>query len=240
MNDKNKLGATIKELRINMKLSQAQLAELIGKTTGIIGQFERGERYPNYETIYKIIVFFGADANIFFSREKTQYSMESILMLNLFSQMKEADRKAVISFHKNSPQLLNFMGINHIVCRDENKLGIVIKELRENMNISQAQLAEVISKSTSTVSQFERGEVFPRYKTLCKIIRFFDVDANLFFPSEKTQHSMETVLMLLLNSFSQMKDNEKRTIVNFHQNLTRLLNFVANNQMVNHEEGELT
>lgn len=59
-------GNRLRELRIQKKLTQEQLGEYIGVTPNAIGQFERGNMYPNFETLYRIIAVLDIDANLFF------------------------------------------------------------------------------------------------------------------------------------------------------------------------------
>ena len=49
-----------------MKLSQDALAEKVDRTTGFIGQLERGESMPSIETLTKIIQVLRLDANELF------------------------------------------------------------------------------------------------------------------------------------------------------------------------------
>ncbi|MDR1205858.1 MAG: helix-turn-helix domain-containing protein [Peptococcaceae bacterium] len=75
MDDAKKfIGKTVKDLREAKNMTQEDLAGLIGKTAGAVGQIERGDIYPNYDTLSKIIKALDADANRFFSQEKPNYS----------------------------------------------------------------------------------------------------------------------------------------------------------------------
>ena len=55
----NSTGAKIKKLRIEAKLSQAQLAEKIESTTKSVQRYESGKCYPETYTLIKIARFFG-------------------------------------------------------------------------------------------------------------------------------------------------------------------------------------
>ena len=90
-------------------MSQAQLAELIGKSTGTVGQYERGDIWPTCEGLFKIIDFFDVDLDIFSSRKKSQYDTETLFMLHLFSQMNEAERKGLTKFLRGLTQISSFM-----------------------------------------------------------------------------------------------------------------------------------
>jgi transcriptional regulator with XRE-family HTH domain len=71
------------------------IAELIGKTAGAVGQLERGMIYPNYDTLAKIISAFGVDANLFFFREAPSQPDLSRWASDLFYGMTDGERKSV-------------------------------------------------------------------------------------------------------------------------------------------------
>ena len=54
ININEKLGIKIRFLRIKMKLSQEQFAELAGLSKNSIGMIERGQSKPGIETLEKI------------------------------------------------------------------------------------------------------------------------------------------------------------------------------------------
>ena len=47
-------GNRLKTLRINKKLTQQQLADLLGLTKSVISAYENGLRYPAYDVLIKI------------------------------------------------------------------------------------------------------------------------------------------------------------------------------------------
>ena len=54
ININEKLGIKIRFLRIKIKLSQEQFAELAGMSKNAIGMIERGQMSPTLETLEKI------------------------------------------------------------------------------------------------------------------------------------------------------------------------------------------
>lgn len=62
-----KLAKIIRIRRHDMGLSQEQLAEQIDKSTSFIGQLERGECFPKFETLQALIACLGIDANELFT-----------------------------------------------------------------------------------------------------------------------------------------------------------------------------
>ena len=53
------LGARIRELRHQKKLSQKEFGKLFALAESTIGMYERDERKPDYETLEKIADHFG-------------------------------------------------------------------------------------------------------------------------------------------------------------------------------------
>lgn len=101
MNEKQrKFGSILKELRIQKNMTQDQLALRICKTPGTIAQFERGDIYPNYETLHAIINVLDADANLFFGKKTAEYPDEAVWIANIIAEMEFNDRETVSKFLK--------------------------------------------------------------------------------------------------------------------------------------------
>ena len=54
----------------------------------------------------------------------------------------------------------------------------LLRKLRRDMDITQCELAKAIGVERSTVSKWEKGENFPRGKTLIALADFFHVSVN--------------------------------------------------------------
>jgi len=106
MANKNKFGEAIKALRKNNDITQAKLSEIIVKSPGVIGQYERGEIKPTYETLSKLIYHFDVDANLFFERKNEIHSIENILLLNLLNKFQQNDIKIIKEFINSLLQIL--------------------------------------------------------------------------------------------------------------------------------------
>ena len=57
------LGAKLRRLRKTRKLTQGQLADMVGITTGQICQYEIGDRKPSITTLEWLCEFFGVTAS---------------------------------------------------------------------------------------------------------------------------------------------------------------------------------
>ena len=60
-------------------------------------------------------------------------------------------------------------------------IGAIIKKIRTRHRHSQRELGELIDLSHSSIAKYERGEVVPSIKNLCKILSFYDVSLSRFF-----------------------------------------------------------
>ena len=61
------------------------------------------------------------------------------------------------------------------------KIGDIIKEYRQDKEISQAQLAKEIGVSQKAVDYWERNVNEPKVSYVVAMVRFFDVSFNEFF-----------------------------------------------------------
>lgn len=58
-------------------------------------------------------------------------------------------------------------------------IGINIKTLRQQMGLSQSELAENINVKRTTVGSWERGRTEPSLKDIKSLCDFFDVDISI-------------------------------------------------------------
>jgi len=99
MNEKQeRFGSILKELRLHQNMTQEQLGTLINKTTGSIGQFERGDIYPGYETFMDIVKALNVDANLFFSRDAVEYPDQAKWIANLLLEFKDEEKETIKKF----------------------------------------------------------------------------------------------------------------------------------------------
>lgn len=100
-----RLAKIIRTRRLDMGLSQEQLAEKIDKSTSFIGQVERGECFPKFETLQALIACLGIDANeLFADAPITRDDLGELFEIAL--HMNESKRSLLIEFARllfNSP-----------------------------------------------------------------------------------------------------------------------------------------
>lgn len=88
------------------------------------------------------------------------------------------------------------------------KFGEILKELLEQHNLSQRQLAESLDMSPSALSNYIQGIREPDYSTLIRIASYFDVTTDFLlnhFHEFKLSHNEE----LLIHIFRSLTDDQK-------------------------------
>ncbi|WP_101451183.1 helix-turn-helix domain-containing protein [Aquimarina sp. MAR_2010_214] len=91
------------------------------------------------------------------------------------------------------------------------KIGSKIKELRENKNISQRELADSISMNQSQYSKIERDIVDPRISTIEKISKALNINlSDLFFSYQATNN--DDNLKENIRLLEKLSNEEKKSI----------------------------
>lgn len=66
----------------------------------------------------------------------------------------------------------------------DNKFGIILKELRKEVNLSQDQLGKKLGFSNQTVSFWESGKREPSLDALVSVAKYFDVSVDFLLGIE--------------------------------------------------------
>ncbi len=61
------------------------------------------------------------------------------------------------------------------------KVGEIIKNLRKEKGLSQAELGKILGYSARTVSDWENGNTEPNISAIKAIVRFFEITYDEFF-----------------------------------------------------------
>lgn len=64
------------------------------------------------------------------------------------------------------------------------RLGVILKQLRTNNDMSQSQLATKLNVTKSLISAYENGIRMPSYDVLIKIAKTFDVSTDYLLDVE--------------------------------------------------------
>ena len=96
---------------------------------------------------------------------------------------------------------------------DQQKIGNFLKELRQEKQMTQEQLAEYIGVSRRTVSRWETGNNLPDLSVLVELADYYDVDLKDIFRGERGYDKMETELKGTLLQAAQYTDDLRKKII---------------------------
>lgn len=99
---------------------------------------------------------------------------------------------------------------------DQKKIGMFLKELRKEKELTQEELAERFRVSNRTISRWETGTNLPDISLLVEIAEFFDVSIPEIINGERkemnmTQETVETAAKMAEYSGNEMKVGKKTT-----------------------------
>ena len=100
---------------------------------------------------------------------------------------------------------------------DQIKIGVFLKELRNEKGLTQEQLAEVLNVSSRTVSRWETGSNMPDISILVEIAGFYDVSIPEIVQGERKSEIMdketrETAVALAKYSQNEVKIGKQKVV----------------------------
>lgn len=75
---------------------------------------------------------------------------------------------------------------------NQKKTGVLLKNLRKEKNLSQAELAEKLGVSNRSISRWENGMTMPDFDLLIELADFYEVDVREILDGERRGVSMDT------------------------------------------------
>ena len=98
-----RVSTVVKENREAKALTQEKLAELIGTSTGFVGQLERGLTLPSVPVLAKLVDVLGIDANtLFYEDVKSHTYKEITIRVNRLSPEKQEFLLSIINLLEHS------------------------------------------------------------------------------------------------------------------------------------------
>ena len=88
-----------------------------------------------------------------------------------------------------------------------------IKSLREEMGLTQLQLADKISVVGSSISQYESGDRFPSDDVKVKLAKFFDVSLDYLMGISDIRNPY--VFFTLSQYFNTLTENEINEVIKY-------------------------
>lgn len=104
-----------------------------------------------------------------------------------------------------------------------------LKKLRENANISQKQLADIIHVSQQSINKYENHDVEPNIDTLCSIADYFDVSTDYLIGKTSIMKMSEPTEKFALNekeqeiitSFRKLSKQDRETLLLLAKRLSK-------------------
>ena len=86
------------------------------------------------------------------------------------------------------------------------KLAETMKNLRIGRGLSQAQMAELLGVTRSTISQYELGERSPSYEVLIRIAQHFHISTDYLLGVESANDKSDTIVIDVKNLSDERRD----------------------------------
>lgn len=96
---------------------------------------------------------------------------------------------------------------------DQKKIGLFLRELRNEKNLSQEQLAEEFGVSSRSISRWENGNTMPDISIIIELADFYDVDIREIIHGERKSENMDKELKDTLVTVSDYTNNENGKIM---------------------------
>lgn len=93
---------------------------------------------------------------------------------------------------------------------DQKKIGLFLKELRNEKGLTQEQLAEYFNISNRSVSRWENGYNMPDLSLLVELSYFYDVDMSEIINGERKSKMMNDERTQLISDYAE---NEKEVLL---------------------------
>ena len=94
---------------------------------------------------------------------------------------------------------------------DVKRIGLFLKELRKEKQITQEELAEKLGVSNRTVSRWETGSNMPDFDVLIELSDFYDVEIREILEGKKIEENSNSKEELLLIADYNNKEKNKLT-----------------------------
>ena len=96
---------------------------------------------------------------------------------------------------------------------DQKKIGLFLRELRNEKNLSQEQLAEEFGVSSRSISRWENGNTMPDISIIIELADFYDVDIREIIHGERKSENMDKELKDTLVTVADYTNNENGKIM---------------------------
>lgn len=93
---------------------------------------------------------------------------------------------------------------------DQKKIGVLLKELRKEKQLTQEQLAELLGVTNRSVSRWENGVNLPDFDLLMEIARYYDISIEEILDGERKNRMIDPEMEQMLLKVADYGNDEKQ------------------------------
>lgn len=93
---------------------------------------------------------------------------------------------------------------------NQQKIGVLLRDLRKEKNLTQAELAEKLGVSNRSISRWENGITMPDFDLLIELADFYGVDVRDILDGERSEADMDTQYKEELLMVADYTNQEKK------------------------------
>jgi len=98
------IASTVKMVRKNLGLTQAQLAEGLELSAGHIGSFEQGKTKISYDVMEKFVLKYNIDANLFFGKTRDDKDISDASVVYILDKITDAVNDVINDYRTGSSE----------------------------------------------------------------------------------------------------------------------------------------
>jgi|GEM_PF-471667 len=170
---KSHLSYRIKKLRYEKRISQAELAKIVGIGKSAISDYEKQEKsLPKLNTIIKLAHYFDVSVDFLVGITNNRIPLNgSQIQLPLNTTMEQYELIKQVSN-------LIITSKVHFKEKDFSEFPNKLKLLRLKTKTSQKQLADILTVCHSAISAYESGKHMPYIDALINISKHFNISID--------------------------------------------------------------
>ncbi len=218
----NKITVNFKYFRNIFGLTQDHIAKLLSIDRITITNYESGKANPSFTILKKMVELLGISLDYLILFDDCQYPRN----LKLLKLAKKLDFSNYSDARSSIESVINTFWSKKlnpaITCKFDNLVSYLtnsfnnnLKELRNQKNITQLQLAQTIDVSRTLLNQYET-KTFPPIERLVKLSEFFDLSVHAMITGENLTFDFEDKFFgkTILAVDQQLTIEEHKTLIN--------------------------
>ena len=194
-NEKILIKDIIKELQYSLRLSVAELADMIGIKFYTLRSYESGEKIPPLKNMILLANFFGISLDYLNLRDKTPY-IHSTRLVSLTAQIDRLDSTKRYQVENNVNTLIGKNQTANIAnILDRKNIGLTedihknISLLRKEKNLTQQKMAEYLNITQPQAYRYEK-DCIPPADNLIILSAMMDVSIHYLATGQRLDYDI--------------------------------------------------